>query len=104
MLLSYQKLSLNGFHRLCEFIRANYGINLTEAKRNLVINRLNKRLRSTGLKTIDDYIRFVFSDKGFARGCGRENDQVPAFEQAVLLDRQRLHRQQLLANLLFPDV
>lgn len=49
------------FHRLVEFMRSNYGINL-EKKRVLIEGRLNAVVMDKGFTSFKDYIDYAFSD------------------------------------------
>lgn len=50
------------FEQLSSYIYSNYGINLTEKKRTLVMSRLNKVLLEQDFDSYGDYIEFVKSD------------------------------------------
>ncbi len=52
------------FARIAAIIRADSGINLTEAKSSLVYSRLAKRLRALSLASFKDYIALIVSDAG----------------------------------------
>lgn len=52
------------FSRFSAFIRDELGINITDAKRTMLQARLQKRMRSLGLSSFDDYYDYVFSDRG----------------------------------------
>lgn len=51
------------FKQLRELVYKNIGINLTEEKRNLLMGRLQKILRSRGFSNFNSYYNFVISDK-----------------------------------------
>ncbi|GAA5041063.1 chemotaxis protein methyltransferase [Marivirga lumbricoides] len=52
-------LNDNDYYKLSSFIRTNFGINLTEAKRTLLESRLQKRLRLSGITSFKEYIKKV---------------------------------------------
>lgn len=47
------------FQRIREYVYSSIGVNLTEAKRSLVISRLSKRLRELRLNTFSEYLALV---------------------------------------------
>lgn len=51
------------FAKLAEFIKANYGINLKEEKKSLVIGRLHNVLLQNDFDSFSDYFDYVVSDK-----------------------------------------
>lgn len=55
-------LSTNDFHRLVNFIRQNYGIDLTK-KRQLIVGRLSNTIRSMGYQSFTDYIDYILTKK-----------------------------------------
>lgn len=65
-LLLAPEISNQRFNQLIRFVKSNYGINLTEAKRSLVINRLSKRVRLRGsdFTSLDKYLDYIFSTSG----------------------------------------
>jgi len=56
------RLSDRHFRRLSELIESHVGIRLPEAKRLMLEGRLQKRLRSLDLDSVDDYVDYLFSD------------------------------------------
>lgn len=56
------KISDKEFQDLAALIRKNYGIDLKEEKKSLVINRLINFLRDNGFKSFNDYYNHVISD------------------------------------------
>lgn len=52
------------FQKLCQFIQKEYGIVLNESKKALVIHRINKRISKLDFTSIDEYLKFIFSDLG----------------------------------------
>ena len=51
----------NEFHRLVDYIKDNYGINLTQ-KKVLIEGRLSNELDARGFKSYSDFLDMVFSD------------------------------------------
>ena len=58
------ELSNEDFLRLAGFIRADFGIHLTEAKKVMLETRLRRRLTQTGSSTYADYVDFLFTEEG----------------------------------------
>ena len=58
------KISPSRYNLVTKYVKNSFGINLTEAKKQLVVNRLLKRVKSTGFQSIDQYIDFIFSNQG----------------------------------------
>ncbi len=52
------------FSRFSSFIKNELGINITDGKRTMLQARLQKRMRTLGLSSFDDYCEYVFSDRG----------------------------------------
>lgn len=57
-------LSEKAFHDLSEFIHSHYGIKLPPEKKLMLQSRLQRRLKTLGYQTFDDYCRYVFSSEG----------------------------------------
>jgi chemotaxis protein methyltransferase CheR len=55
-------LTDEAFRVLRDLIERNSGINLSEAKRPLVVGRLGARLKALGIATFEEYARFVVAD------------------------------------------
>lgn len=55
------RLSRRNFNRLAEFVTEYSGIRLPESKLTMVEGRLRRRLRATGLATLDAYCDHVFA-------------------------------------------
>ena len=51
------------FEALARFIKSNYGINLKEEKKSLVMVRLRNVLHQKNMKTFSEYLDYVFNDK-----------------------------------------
>ncbi len=61
---SPQRMTVDEFRQISEFITTHYGIKLPDFKKTMVEGRLQKRLRKTSIKTFSEYIDFVFSKQG----------------------------------------
>lgn len=59
--LSEFEYSDDDFRRVQKIIGEHAGINLSEAKKSLVYNRLTKRLRSFGMRSFNEYLDYVDS-------------------------------------------
>lgn len=51
------------FEKLAKFIKSNYGINLKEEKKSLVMGRLRKVLYQKNMSSFSEYLDYVLSDK-----------------------------------------
>ncbi|MEO5978328.1 MAG: CheR family methyltransferase [Chryseolinea sp.] len=58
------RISKEGFDQISKYVNTTYGINLSEAKKNLVENRLFNRLRLLRMNTYAEYIRHIFEPNG----------------------------------------
>jgi chemotaxis protein methyltransferase CheR len=61
-----QELSDTLFRKFSELIYETAGINIHEGKKPLLQARLSKRLRATGIKSFEEYYRYVTSPQNFA--------------------------------------
>jgi len=50
------------FRQLADYIKANYGINLKDEKKVLVMGRLQKVLQDTGCKSFSEYYEYLLGD------------------------------------------
>lgn len=57
------QLSDSEFRLIRELVYSRFGINLTEAKRSLVVGRLQSILRAQGFSTFKEYYRFLVADE-----------------------------------------
>ena len=63
------QLSDKEFNNIRKLVYDNFGINLTEQKRSLIVGRLFKLLKSYGLSSFQDYFNYVKTDTtGWAMG------------------------------------
>lgn len=51
------------FKLLSEYIKSNFGINLSEQKKTLLVNRLYKLVSSLNLDSLTDYYEYLLNDK-----------------------------------------
>jgi len=51
------------FRKLADYIKTNYGINLKEEKRSLVVGRLHHVLEQNNFKSFSEYYDYIISDK-----------------------------------------
>ena len=58
------RISNLAFQKICRYVVEHYGINLTEAKRNLVENRLHRRIKQLDLISFEEYTDHLFSSQG----------------------------------------
>lgn len=58
------RLSTGDFNRLSRFIHETCGIRMTPAKKTMLEARLQKRLRSLGMRSFADYLNYLFSAAG----------------------------------------
>ncbi|MEJ5300863.1 MAG: protein-glutamate O-methyltransferase [Thermodesulforhabdaceae bacterium] len=61
-----QELSDSLFRKFSELIYEAAGINIHEGKKPLLQARLSKRLRATGIKSFEDYYRYLTNPNNFA--------------------------------------
>jgi chemotaxis protein methyltransferase CheR len=52
------------FGRLSTFVTREYGIKLPLSKKSMLESRLNKKVKSLGLKTYSEFLDHIFSDQG----------------------------------------
>jgi len=51
------------FRLLADYIKVNFGINLSEQKKTLLVNRLYKLVASLNLNSITDYYEYLLNEK-----------------------------------------
>ncbi len=61
--LNHYSINNKEFDQLTAYIKANYGINLKEEKRTMLIGRLRNELRQNNFKNFSEYYDYVISDK-----------------------------------------
>jgi chemotaxis protein methyltransferase CheR len=57
-------LNHRDFQQLAEFIHGYSGIKMPPSKRTMVEGRLRRRVRATGLQSLNDYCRYLFDQDG----------------------------------------
>jgi len=55
-------ISKKEFDQLAAYVKSNYGINLTEKKKTLVVGRLQNILQQMNFTSFSDYYDYVMSD------------------------------------------
>jgi chemotaxis protein methyltransferase CheR len=58
------RLSNKLFDELTVFIHDQVGIKITPVKKVMLEGRLQKRLRKLGMRSFDEYCKYLFSDEG----------------------------------------
>jgi chemotaxis protein methyltransferase CheR len=58
------RITKEAFEQISKYVNRTYGINLSEAKRNLVENRLFKRLKFLQMNSYAQYIAHIFDPNG----------------------------------------
>ncbi len=61
---SADRLSQRNYARLAELIQDYSGIKMPSSKRTMLEGRLRRRLRATGIRTLDDYCVYLFDEDG----------------------------------------
>jgi len=99
-------LSARDFGRLSRFIYDTCGIKMPEVKKTMLEARLQKRLRSLGMRSFTDYCDYLFAPEGLDRELVqmldmvttnktdffREPDHFSYLTQTVLPDRLKRHQ------------
>jgi len=60
----HDSLSLGNFRRLSQFVNDYSGIKMPDGKQTMLEGRLRRRLRVTGINSLDDYCHFLFEQGG----------------------------------------
>jgi len=58
-----QMITDKEFKRLSEYVKINYGINLTEKKKAMVMGRLRNVLQQKNFNSFSEYFDYVIADK-----------------------------------------
>lgn len=61
---SVDQLSAKNFKRLAELIQGYSGIKMPSNKRTMLEGRLRRRMRATGIHSLNDYCAYLFDDDG----------------------------------------
>lgn len=88
------------FKQFSTFIYDNFGINLTEAKRALLVNRLQKILRQNGFTSFEDYFQAIQKDST-GHGTSELIDAVST--NHTFFFRESAHFDYMMSNVL-PDM
>lgn len=87
------------FQKIREFVKAHTGINLSEAKQNLVYGRLSRRLRQLNMKSFKDYLEYALTSG---------DDELGHFINAITTNLTAFFREEhhfaFLASSLIPQV
>ncbi len=70
------RLSSRLFDELTVFIRDQVGIKITPVKKVMLEGRLQKRLRKLGMRSFDEYCKYLFSDEGRSSELTNMIDEV----------------------------
>ncbi len=70
------KMSDKLFEQLSVFIQGQVGINITPVKKVMLEGRLQKRLRKLGMRSFEEYCRYLFSDEGKSSELTNMIDEV----------------------------
>ena len=57
------RITKSEFEKLAQYVKNNYGINLKEEKKTLVINRLYNEVVNSNCKNFTQYFEYILSDK-----------------------------------------
>jgi chemotaxis protein methyltransferase CheR len=75
-LVTHVRLTDKEFRRLGEFIHAEYGIKMPPAKKTMLEARLQKRLRTLGMSSFEEYSKYLFSPRGISEELFQMVDMV----------------------------
>lgn len=98
MIHEQRDISDKAFRNIKTLIYKIAGINLSDAKKSLVVGRLNKRLRILGLENFDDYYSYLIT-KGQA-----ETDELQWFVDLLTTNETYFFREQLHFDFLIKTV
>jgi len=84
--LSLPSLGMADFRRLGDYIHAELGIKMPDAKRGMVESRLRKRLRALGISSYEEYCAYLFSPQG-------QKDELPFFINQVTTNKTDFFRE-----------
>lgn len=83
---SVSSLSIDTFRELGNFIHAQIGIKMPDAKRSMVESRLHKRLMLLNMKSYKEYCQFLFSPQGIER-------ELPEFINQITTNKTDFFRE-----------
>ena len=84
--LSQPSLDMANFRRLGDYIHAQLGIKMPDAKRGMVESRLRKRLRALNIYSYEEYCAYLFSPRG-------QKDELPFFINQVTTNKTDFFRE-----------
>lgn len=93
-----KEISDKAFNQIKGLIYSIAGINLSDAKKSLVVGRLNKRLRALKLQSFEDYYRYLTS-----KNAGREQE-LQLFVDLLTTNETYFFREQLHFDFLVKTV
>ena len=93
-------LSQELFSRLSDFIYRESGIKMPLTKKTMLEARLQKRLRSMGLTSYDEYCSYLFSPEGIANELVHMIDVVTTNKTDFFREAQ--HFEYLIEHVTFP--
>ncbi len=84
--LSQPSLAMADFRRLGDYIHAELGIKMPDAKRGMVESRLRKRLSVLNISSYEEYCAYLFSSRG-------QRDELPFFINQVTTNKTDFFRE-----------
>ena len=98
---SVDSLSDRNFQRLVVFISERAGIKMPPSKRTMLEGRLRRRLRATGIESLDGYCDFLFKEDGL-------RDEAPYLINAVTTNKTDFFREpghfEYLERIILPEL
>ena len=79
-------MSMKMFLRFTNYINKDLGIKMTEAKKTMLQARLQKRLRTLGIESYDEYYDYVFSPRGL-------DDELPNMIDVITTNKTDFFRE-----------
>jgi chemotaxis protein methyltransferase CheR len=61
---AFIRIDDESFERLSSFVTREYGIKLPPVKKSMLESRLNKKVKSLGMNSYNEFLDFLFSDQG----------------------------------------
>ncbi len=94
-------MSQADFSKLKEFIHAESGIKITDVKKTMLEGRLQKRLRSLGMRSFAQYCDYLFSPQGIENELSNMIDQVTTNKTDFFREPAHFH---YLVSKVIPDI
>src|SRR4051812_21236358 len=63
-IMDHLVMDTESFNRLSAYVTRHYGIKLPLSKKSMLESRLNKKVKTLGLKSYSEFIDFIFSEEG----------------------------------------